>query len=244
MSNLISYTAPPKAPSLPTREQVDLLDHFRNVVEWTAGHYSISDRKAPDGHARLDLELRRDELAATMGVSDPRAVVQRISRLFMRFPSTRLDGNAEETMAAYAADLSGYPLWVIDAACKKVIAGQGEVSRAFAPSSIELRAICEREYGWARAELAMTRNILDAEIYREPTQEERAKVIAEFQRLVQELKLNEDPISKNKSRPLTKAEAEAALERALINPMPAPMFSPALRAVLGLEEAVSQGEAA
>ena len=237
---------PVSPPANQTRAQADLLAHYRNALETTAaGGFSICDRRAPDGDDRRALMVRRDELSTAMGGSNPHDVVKRVARLFMRFPSTRFpDGMAEATTAAYAADLACFPLWAIDEACLAVIGGRTDTSKAFAPSSIEMREACHKAMDPIRAEFADLRNVLSADIYHEPTPEERAKVAAEFQALVQELKLNMDPRDNAKpSRPLTRHEAEAALERAKINPVRAPAFSDGLRQHLGLPER-EKGEAA
>lgn len=181
---------------------------------------------------------RRNELVGSLSVSQPQDVVKRLSRLFMRFPSTRIAENQiEATMAAYASDLVMYPLWAIDVACRQIIAGLDGGSKAFLPSSTELQAACERAVAPTRLEARQLTRVLNADVYCEPTPEERAKVAAEFQALVQKLKLNMDPRDNAKpSRPLTRHEAEAALERAKINPVPAPAFSEGLRQHLGLAE--------
>lgn len=182
--------------------------------------------------------VRRDQLSSSISSSDPRDVVKRVARLFMRFPSTRLpEGQAEAMMAAYAADLSGFPLWAIDAACLAVIGGRADVSKSFAPSSIELREACVKAMAPVHVEIAELRKVLDAEIYHEPGPDEKARVQAMFRDLVDELKLNVDPRDHvpKAQRPLTRAEAEAALERAKENPS-APAMSDALRARLGLQD--------
>lgn len=179
--------------------------------------------------------------------SEAQDVVKRLSRLFLRYPSMRLpDEQLEATMAAYAADLVKYPLWAIDTACKRFIAGMEDGSKVFVPSSAQLAIACDSALAGFRVELKKLDQVLNADVYREPSAEERAKVRAEFQKLVEELQLNMDPRDKapERSRPMTKAEAEAALERALINPLPAPQLSDELRARLGLTTPESKGEAA
>jgi hypothetical protein len=126
MTTLPSNITPAKAPAPQTRAEADLLARYQNAVEMTAaGLSSISDQRAPDGDDRRALLARRGELTASLTASDPRDVVKRVARLFMRFPSTRLpEGHAEAVMAAYAADLASFPLWAIDKAFLAVIAGQ------------------------------------------------------------------------------------------------------------------------
>lgn len=187
----------------------------------------------------MALTARRGELVNACQRSDPRSIVQRIARLFMRFPSTRLpDGTAETTMAAYAADLASFPMWAIEEACLVFIKGQGEGSKAFAPSSAELRIMCERAMWPVRHELNDITNVLNAEVYSEPTPEVRAKILAEFRELVDELKLNVDPRDKSpaKSRPLTKDEAQAALDR-IDATQPLPKLSEATLGKLGIRPA-------
>lgn len=191
----------------------------------------------PVGADRAALQSRRAELGAGLTRSEPRDIVERVARLFMRFPSSRLpDDVAKATLAAYAHDLALFPLWAIDTAFLAVIAGQADTSKAFAPSSIELRKACEKAMQPVYEELAELTRILNAEVYREPTPDEKARVQALFDDLRDELKMNVDPrddAAKAGRRVLTRAEADAALERAKANPS-APPMSDALRARLGL----------
>lgn len=145
-------------------------------------------------------------------------------------------------MAAYAADLAHFPLWAIDAGCMAVIGGKTDGSKAFAPSSLELRDACAKAIEPVRQEIAEIGSVLDAEVYHEPTVAEREKIHAEFRKLVEDLKLNVDPRDKAQKgafRVLTRDEAQAALDRAAAAKRPLPQMSSELREKMGLEPAAS-----
>lgn len=235
-SNLPTKNLAGTPPTAPTRAQLDLLAPYKNAVELSdQGRFSISDRRMPVGEVREALDQRRAELASSLGSSDPRAVAKRIARLFARFPSSKVnDANIEATIAIYAGDLAVFPMWAIDAACISVITGQ-EGSATFLPSSIELRKACQRAMYSVHDELSDLERVLDADVYHEPTPEERAKTLADFRVLVDELKLNVDPRDKApaKWRPPTKDEAQAALDR--VDPTrPLPKLSEKALATLGI----------
>lgn len=247
MNTIPANINPAKPPAAQNRLGADLIALYLNRVETTAaGHFSICESLAPAGADLVALQSRRAELAGSVSRTDPREIVERIARLFMRFPSSRLpDDVAKATLSAYAQDLSGFPLWAIDRAFMAVISGQAGGSKAFVPSSLELRAACDKAMQPIRDEVADISKILDAETYREPTADEKARVAAQFRELVDELKLNVDPRDKAKGhRTLTKPEAQAALDRALADPQPAPAFSSSLRAKLGIQSEQREGEAA
>ena len=161
-----------------------------------------------------------------------------MARLFLRFPSSRLtDATAEATIAAYTQDLERFPLWAIDEAMMAAIQKGG----AFAPSSPELRKACERAVAGLRSEAADIRAVLNAQVYRELTPEERAKGLAMFREVVAELKLLE-PFGGTAKRPyssITQPEAENALERleAEWANKPRPMLSDAARKATSLPPA-------
>lgn len=177
-------------------------------------------------------------LRQATGRTPAQAIAARVARLFLRFPSSRLtDATAEATVAAYAQDLEPFPLWAIDQAMMAAIQKGG----AFAPSSPELRKACDQAVAETRTEAADIFAVLSAEVYHEPTAEERAKSRAKFDALISELELmapnDRWRLRPAGSRPLssvTPAEATDALEAMKADPQPAPPLSDALRAKMGL----------
>ena len=157
-------------------------------------------------------------------------IASRIARLFFRYPSFRVnDSNAEAMVATYAADLQDFPMWAIDLALMDAIAKGGE----FAPSSPSLRSRCQHIMAKVRNEIADLKAVLDAEVYREKTAEEKAEITRQFRELAKELGMTDD-MRKGSGVPgiLTEDEAKAWLERYEANPPPVPMFSDAMKAKL------------
>ena len=135
-------------------------------------------------------------------------------------------------MAAYAQDLEPFPLWAIDKAMMAAVQKGG----AYAPSSPELRKACDRAIAESRAEAAEVKAVLNAEIYREPTADEKERGLAMFREVVAELKLLE-PFGGETKRALssvTRPEAETALERLQADTRPLPKLSDTARKSMGL----------
>jgi len=243
MTQAITTTSANLPPAPASRMFADMLAIYRNAVERTpAGLLSISDKRAPAGVDRERLESRLVEIDMANRPGPPQAIARRVARLFLRFPSSRLtDANSEATVAAYAADLSKFPLWAIDQAMMDAITKGG----SFAPSSPELRAMCERALSRWSMEAADIRAVLTADVYHEQTDAERAKVKEGFDALVADLGLREDPwlLRAPGKRPyssVTPAEAVDALEAMKANPEPPPALSPALRAHMGLDREAAE----
>lgn len=162
--------------------------------------------------------------------SDVRVIASRIARLFFRYPSFRLnDSNAEAMVATYAADLQDFPMWAIDLALMDAIAKGGE----FAPSSPSLRARCQHIMAQVRNEIADLKAVLDADVYREKTADEKAEIVRQFRELAKELGMSDD-LRKGSGVPgiPTEAEAKSWIERYEANPPPVPKFSEVLKAKL------------
>lgn len=245
MNQALTTTSANLPPAPASRDFVNMLTIYRNAVERTpTGLLSISDKRAPAGADREQLAARLSELDAANLPGNPQAIARRVARLFLRFPSSRLtDANSEATVAAYAADLSKFPLWAIDQAMLEAIQKGG----AFAPSSPDLRAMCERVMRRTAEEAADIRAVLTADVYREPSDEEREKIKAGFDALVADLELRAPfdrwSLRKPGSRPvssITPAEARDALEAMKEDPQPAPPLSGALRAKLGLDSEAAE----
>jgi hypothetical protein len=221
-----------RPPSQQSREMGLLLANYRNALERTGGLWSISEQRAPAGADRAALEARLAELTRADTRSDVRVIASRIARLFFRYPSFRVtDSNAEAMVATYAADLQHFPMWAIDQALMAAVERGGE----FAPSSPSLRAACENIIAQVRNEIADIRAVLDAEIYREPSAEEKAEIVEQFHALAKELGMRDEWRSGSGVKGIpTEAEAKSWLERYEAKPPPVPTLSDALRVKLGL----------
>ena len=144
--------------------------------------------------------------------SDKAAVAARVARMFLRYPSSRgLD--VEATVAAYATDLCQFPLWAVDAAIKEVIRGYVGSAGQFAPSSIEIQAACKKHILKPAMELRDIGTILNANVYRERTPEEKRRVCEMFNSLKSDLGFNRpfETVSKP-GVDMSRREAEISLE--------------------------------
>ena len=163
-----------------------------------------------------------------------------LAQLFLGFHGARQ--GQEETaaqLALFASQLADLPIWAIQVGC-------GDILRrnvAWPPSVGQVRAACVEACEKQRAELADIDAILNADVWHEPTDNERAKVNEGFQKLVQELKLNApyDTSRPKEHRPPTQQEALAWLE-AQDPSKPLPKLSDTARKAIGAPS--SQGAAA
>lgn len=223
----------PRPPSPLTGEMSSTLSMYRTALERGPGYWVIPEHRAPVGADRERLEARLAELTRCDTRSDVRVIASRIARLFFRYPSFRLnDSNAEAMVATYAADLQHFPMWAIDLALMDAIAKGGE----FAPSSPSLRARCEHIMAKVRNEAADLKAVLDAEIYREKTADEKAEIVRQFRELAKELGMSDDSRRGSGVPGIpTQDEAKSWLERYEAKPPPVPKFSDALRAKLAAD---------
>lgn len=161
------------------------------------------------------LTARRGELVAALGGTGKAEIQARLARMFLRFPSAN-NTDPDATTAAYATDLVSFPLWAIDRGILRVIETW---KSAFAPSSPELRAMVAAETKPFTEELRDLTAILDADVFHDPDETEKSRVLAGFAKLIADFKINE-PFSKNRPRVSTKAEAETWLEANSGAPVP------------------------
>lgn len=215
MNQITAQSAPKNSPPMDrTRAMADLTDLYRMRVRQEGRFFSISDRQLPSPAERNALACRRDELQAAMGGTGKPEIAARVARLFLRFPSAG-KADAEATTAAYATDLMGYPLWAIDRGIMKAIESW---KSAFAPSSPELRAMVADAVKPYSDELRDLTAILDAEVFHEPDDGERAKVAGQFAALIADLGIHA-PIASTRFAS-AKDAAEAWLEANKAMPLP------------------------
>jgi hypothetical protein len=123
--------------------------------------------------------------------------------------------------------LAKVPLWAVDAACLEVVRSGAK----FAPSAPELILMAEGYCAPFRAEQGQIRRVLDAEVWHEPSAEEKARIQAGFAKLMADLRMNE-PYDKPRKdwRPVSPLERLAELRDAA---EPAPALSDAALAKVG-----------
>lgn len=102
------------------------------------GSLVIRPSAAPTLEERERLEARRRELDVVLRPADDLEIIQRVAKLALRFPSTRVPDEAGTTQA-YSEELREFPLWAIDEGIRLVSARRrGSHAAAFFPSADEL----------------------------------------------------------------------------------------------------------
>lgn len=256
MNELAAPARPATPPAPMTRQESDQLGYLLNQIQpGPRGMSSISDRLAPAGAERDALQARFDRIEAALRVprvGDERdihreAIKARVARLFARYPSAN-NLDPAVTLAAYTADLSRFPIWAIDEAILTILR-HGANNPAFPPSSTELVQACEQAMKPVIAERQSLKKLLNADVYHEPSDSERARVKAEFEKLRRELNLNQDfrtvlPDARNANcdQKIVRAQIEAELES--LKAKPVPKLSPEALATLGIRPKPASEEAA
>jgi hypothetical protein len=255
MNELTTYRAPtPPAPM--TRQEQDRVSFLLNkLTAGPRGTFSISDQLAPVGDEWDALQARYARFTASvMPPQTPEAkdaakdaIKARIVRLLVRYPSMN-NTDATAIVAAYTADLVKFPLWAIDEAILTILR-YGANNPAFPPSSTELVQACERAVKPVIAERAELQKLVNADVYHEPTEGERERVNAEFQKLKRELAMDQDfkkvlPDARypNCDQATVRAQIEADLETLRAKPLP--KLSPEALATLGIKPPAAKVEAA
>lgn len=182
------------------------------------------------------LVARDRELRQWLGPAGEDAVRPHIASLLMALKHETEDEEAREIkQRIFAVDLADLPLFAVEQACKDFRQGRAGDGK-WMPTQAEVRTVALRHADKARKEQADVRLVLGADVF-EPIRalESRAHAIEQWSRIRADIVANADPFAKPTCKPLSQlrpADAEAALKRALDNPLPSPVLSDALRAVL------------
>ena len=174
-------------PTVVTRDLSMRIALFSSRLERHANprHYSISNRFSPTATDRSLLEARRQELTSALVPARSEAAMKLVSVLRQAFPAQK-GIDAETTLKLYASALAEFPEWSISQACRDYLEGRrGEGE--FAPPPPKLAQTCRSICLEPRSELVMIDRILDAAVYREPTDEERVAINEKFAALAKEL---------------------------------------------------------
>lgn len=150
--------------------------------------------------------------------------------MFLRFPSSANAADQGERDKLYVAELRQFPQWALEGAFAKV-------RGAFAPSLPDLVALVHEEMTALHTEQSIINRLLNADVYHVPSEAERARVEAEYQELVEGMKLRADPMRPRGERHLTRAEADQIVEGMKAFPLKLPEMSDELKALLGMARA-------
>lgn len=154
------------------------------------GEWSLSDRVAPSAADRQAIEARALDLDARDQPATEREIGAWVARLFAGLGHAKADvDEAQRKLETYIAVLRGAPLWALREAVlgflRGSVPGQG---REFAPPTAALQAEIVRLTLPFRQERAKIRAVLAADVYREPTDEEKARVHERMRQIMADLR--------------------------------------------------------
>lgn len=217
------------AVQFPTKDQSDLLACYHSRLERFDNRWQISDRLAPSEADWNGLHMRRGEVTRALTPAQDHECQVLVTAMFMGFPGVRMDADtAKKTTALYTSQLREFPAWAVKEACQRAmqdrISGR---SADFVPSVATLVGECSRIVQPLRTEKAQLDAVVDADVYHEASAEEKARLRAEFDKLVNDLRLR-DPLKRDDYV----ESADAALER--LRGQALPQMSDALARQVGV----------
>jgi len=187
----------------------------------------ILDTHSPTLGQREALNSRLLALRASLARSTPEAIGSEVARMFLRFPATAKDqGNSKAIIAVYVDELSSFPLWAV----KQGIA-RATLGATFAPSAPVIRVECYNAVNLSRLEGVRISKILNAEVYHEPSPEEKARVLAGFAEVSRQVQETAD-LKKSKRAPNKVSQEEALARLEILRDQPLPKLSTAVRGPL------------
>lgn len=133
---------------------------------------------------RNGLEARAVVLDRSLEHRDNREIARIVTEMLASYPSARAGADeARMVIAAYVSNLSDLPPWSVGEAAKQWARGKaGSDAPAFPPSSAQIYASAEANIARLRLERSRIADALQA-IEHQPTELERARVAAGFDRL-------------------------------------------------------------
>lgn len=178
-------------PSTTSRTFSDLLAQHQSGIERIGR--TVETTKPPDQHSRLVLRDRYNELLQGLGQGsrDARGVGIAVADLLRTFQKNPTGDDAQRTVAKYVEVLADRPAWVVRRACEQIARGQVEgVSLDFPPTAARLRDVVNKLLEPFFVEATQIREVLTAQIRRNPNPEERERLGKLFADLAAELRGN------------------------------------------------------
>ncbi len=122
------------------------------------------------------------------GATNRQEIAIELAKLFAAFPAQgQSDSPAELRMAAYFEALTGVPSWAVQEARGRVFRGETKLNTSFAPTPPQLAEVCRAILDPLRADLRRLQIITDADENREPSAEEKQRVVNGFAKLKADL---------------------------------------------------------
>lgn len=231
MNNLATTARPSTGtlqPSGMTREDDTRLRALLSRLERSPdGRWQLPDTRALTTDDRRWLSDRRDTLQRSLARCSDRVVAGMVLTMFLRFPSSANAADQAERDKLYVAELRQFPQWALEGAFAKV-------RGAFAPSLPDLVALVQEQMAAVHTEQANINRLLNADVYHVPSDEERARVEAEYQELAKVMRLGNDDMRPRGERHLTRAEAEQIVDGMKASPLVLPPMSDELKAIVGI----------
>ena len=140
----------------------------------------IPQAVAPTAEQRERISARATRLSSNLAPAGVDVIGALVARLQAAFPSASLDAaTAEANAESYLIALEGVPAFALDEACRRILQRKVPgLNAKFMPTAPELRALVDELSLPARWHLKELRRLLDAEVEREVSAEERARVAA------------------------------------------------------------------
>lgn len=190
------------------------------------GRFLISSQRSLTEPEIAALKARQVHLDGCMAGASLDAVISIVGPLLNAFPaSARSEGDWRDTLKLYGAALREVPTWAVEDAALRYLDGRvGD--RRFAPTPAQLAAEAREIIKSVTEERRKISTVLSAQVYHEPTPEERGRVSAGLESLLSEIAATTgaDPKGGNlgpvqpPDAEVTKAEFEQAVMRSRIFP--------------------------
>lgn len=118
----------------------------------------------------------------TLKGGDAESIGEMISAMMLGFQRNAAERDAKKTVALYVSQLQVFPNWAVKRACEDALRNGGD----FSPTVPSMVKRCQSATLEMRADLVRMRRLLNADVYREPTPEERAVIAKRFKTILSE----------------------------------------------------------
>lgn len=235
------------------RGLADLVASYRNRIEIVRGE-PVLRGVVPSVEQKRSMKVRFDETSRalrpiSMSDQDKRTAGAAIASMLTAWIYSG-KGDPRDTIAGYVTHLSDLPLFAIEDACRQVAKGYVDgLSPDFPPSAARLHQLAMDACALLKKEMTEIHEVLNAKAYHEPTEAERDRIAAGFQKLSEDLAEN-DRMSARPDREQSGKRLDAANQRIFARECaeagvdPKAGVSPSLLKLLGAPVSRDKGEAA
>jgi hypothetical protein len=252
MANLTTW-GPAGAPTRATRSLTDLVRRLTSHAEEIPSGYrklAISDRYAPTLHERAALEQRLGELDAALAPGNLEDVEYEVSAFRLQFGLVRqgdeLESRAAVTLTARHLINAKFPTWVVAETFRRILNAEAETIpvSGFAPTLPMLVNECKAVLQKVHEEREPIRLLLQAEIYPEPTEDQKARARAALHWQEMRPAFVEEKTKGQPARTPEQIEAETKKAIAAANEFKAnpPTISAQLRKLIDAQDAARAAE--